>query len=89
MNTSKDSKKKKRSAFTLLEILIATFVMALLVGVVLQITTNVLGLWNSSTGRLSANYSAQVVLDLVAQDLESAIFRADGNEWLHAYVENS
>lgn len=85
---------RARSAqgFTLIEILVASAVMALLVGLVITITSQVLNVWNRSGGRLSANQEARIAMELLTQDLETAIFRnrrsaADDSEWF--FLENS
>lgn len=74
--------KKRRSAFTLIEIMVATVIMVILVGLVIQITTQVLNVWNESSGKLSANAEARIALDLLTQDLETAVFRNNGKQWL-------
>lgn len=71
-----------KHGFTLIEILVATAIMALLVLVVLGITTNVLTSWTRASGQLSSNLEARVALDFLAQDLEAAIIRRDGNQWM-------
>lgn len=85
---------RARSAqgFTLIEILVASAVMALLVGLVITITSQVLNVWNRSGGRLSANQEARIAMELLTQDLETAIFRnrrsaADDSEWF--FIQNS
>ena len=74
---------RARSAqgFTLIEILVASAVMALLVGLVITITSQVLNVWNRSGGRLSANQEARIAMELLTQDLETAIFRNNGLQW--------
>jgi prepilin-type N-terminal cleavage/methylation domain-containing protein len=83
-NPCSNSKLKRRSAFTLIEIMVATVIMVILVGLVIQITSEVLKVWNRSSGKLSANAEARIALDLLTQDLETAVFRNDGLEWLRA-----
>ena len=73
--------KHGRSAFTLIEIMVATAVMVILVGLVIQITNEVLKVWNRSAGKLSAN-SARIAMELLTQDLETAVFRDNGMQWL-------
>ena len=73
---------KRRSAFTLIEIMVATVVMIVLTGLVIQITGEVLKVWNRSSGKLSANAEARIALDLLTQDLETAIFRNNEQQWL-------
>ncbi|MDQ8209322.1 prepilin-type N-terminal cleavage/methylation domain-containing protein [Coraliomargarita sp. SDUM461003] len=76
------SRKKRRSAFTLIEIMVATVIMIVLVGLVIQITSEVLKVWNRSSGKLSANAEARIAMDLLTQDLETAVFRSNGQQWL-------
>ncbi|MGJ8639390.1 MAG: PulJ/GspJ family protein [Opitutaceae bacterium] len=75
---------KRKSAFTLIEIMVATVIMVVLVGLVIQITSEVLKVWNRSSGKLSANADARIALQLVTQDLETAVFRSNGLRWLEA-----
>jgi type II secretory pathway pseudopilin PulG len=72
----------RRSAFTLIEIMVATVIMIILVGLVIQITSEVLKVWNRSSGKLSANAEARIAMDLLTQDLETAVFRNNGQQWL-------
>lgn len=74
--------KKRRSAFTLIEIMVATVIMVILVGLVIQITSEVLNVWNRSSGKLAANAEARIAMDLLTQDLETAVFRNNGKQWL-------
>lgn len=77
-------KNGKRSAFTLIEIMVATVIMVILVGLVIQITSEVLRVWNRSSGKLAANADARIALQLLTQDLETAVFRNDGLLWFEA-----
>ena len=78
----KRSNKQARSAFTLIEIMVATVVMLILVGLVVQITFNVLNAWNRASGKLAANAEARIAMDLLTQDLQTAVFRNNGQQWL-------
>lgn len=80
----KHLRSSKRSAFTLIEIMVATVIMVVLVGLVIQITSEVLKVWNRSSGKLSANAEARIAMDLLTQDLETAVFRNNGLRWLEA-----
>lgn len=85
MNTlSSSTRKKRRNAFTLIEIMVATVIMVVLVGLVIQITSEVLKVWTRSSGKLSANAEARVAMDMITQDLETAVFRNNGLRWLEA-----
>ncbi len=74
--------RQARSAFTLIEIMVATVVMVILVGLVVQITSNVLNAWNRASGKLAANEEARIAMDLLTQDLQTAVFRNNGQQWL-------
>lgn len=71
-----------KRAFTLIEIMVATVIMIVLVGLVIQITSEVLKVWTRSSGKLSANAEARIAMDLITQDLETAVFRNNGQQWL-------
>jgi len=73
---------KSKNAFTLIEIMVATVIMVVLTGLVIQITSEVLKVWNRSSGKLSANSEARIAMDLLTQDLETAVFRNNGQQWL-------
>lgn len=88
MKTNKhQANRRSRSAFTLIEIMVATVVMVVLVGLVIQITSEVLKVWNRSSGKLSANAQARIAMELITQDLETAVFRNNGLRWLEAVQE--
>lgn len=86
---SSSNLKKNRNAFTLIEIMVATVIMVVLVGLVIQITSEVLKVWNRSSGKLSANAEARIALELLTQDLETAVFRNNGLQWLRAEDDTS
>ena len=90
MKTSRqNSKLKRRSAFTLIEIMVASVVMVVMVGLVIQITSEVLKVWDRSCGKLSANAEARIALDFLTQDLETAVFRNNNLQWLRAEDDTS
>ena len=78
----KRDNQQARSAFTLIEIMVATVVMLILVGLVVQITSSVLNAWNRASGKLAANAEARIAMDLLTQDLQTAVFRNNGQQWL-------
>ena len=53
---------KRQSAFTLIEIMVASVVMVVLTGLVIQITSEVLKVWSRSSGKLSANAEARIAM---------------------------
>jgi prepilin-type N-terminal cleavage/methylation domain-containing protein len=74
----------KKTGFTLIEIMVATAVMVVMVGLVIQITSQVLNVWNRSTGQLAANAEARIAMEVLTSDLEMAVFRNNGMQWLRA-----
>jgi prepilin-type N-terminal cleavage/methylation domain-containing protein len=75
-----------QAAFTLLEVLVAAALVAMLAATLMLAAGATLRRWNASAGRLGTAAAARLVTDQVAQDLESAIFRSDGNVWLAATI---
>jgi len=80
---------KARRAFTLLELIVAAALTAVLAGFVITIVSNVAGFWTRTSGRLSAEVQARLVLDQLALDLSAARFQDDGNVWLAANIVNA
>jgi type II secretory pathway pseudopilin PulG len=82
-------RKARSSAFTIIELLVAVGVTALLVSLMLTIVTNVMGGWSRSSGTLTAGNQARTVLDMITSDLQSLVLRRDGNVWLVASIQTS
>ncbi len=78
------ARRRAKRAFTLIEIMVATAIMVILVGLVIQITSQVLNVWTRSSGRLTALASARIAMELITQDLETAVFRNNDMQWLRA-----
>ncbi|MEM9227117.1 MAG: hypothetical protein AAGA45_04035 [Verrucomicrobiota bacterium] len=72
----------RRSAFTLIELLAATGIMVVMVLLVLNLTTQVLDTWSYSTGKLTQNFESRVAIDMVTEDLQTAVFRNNQKAWL-------
>ncbi len=77
----------RRSAFTLIELLVAVGITALLVALMLNVVIGVLNTWNRSSGTLSANSQAAILLNQLSVDLQGAIMKRDGNVWLAATIQ--
>jgi type II secretory pathway pseudopilin PulG len=77
----------KRQAFTIVELLVAVGVTAILVTLMVTITINVLNAWNRSSGNLTAGNQARLVLDQISQDLQGAVIRRDNNAWMVATLQ--
>jgi type II secretory pathway pseudopilin PulG len=87
MKSAPLSLRSRPRGFTVIELLVAVGVTALLVTLMVSITLNVLNAWNRSSGRLSTNGTARTVLDQLSQDLSGAVLRRDGNVWLAATIQ--
>jgi len=80
---------RRRRGFTLVEILTATAIMALLVSLVMTVINQVLQAWDRSSDDLAIGGLARSALDEISQDLQQAVFRADGTQWFSATNEET
>ena len=76
----------EKRGFTVLELLVAVSVTALLAAMLFTITSQVVKTQTQSTGDLETNQVAQFILDRIQEDLQCAILRNDGNNWFVATV---
>lgn len=76
-----------KRAFTLIEIMVATAIMIIMVGLVIQITGDVLKVWNRSVDKLSSNAQARIAMELLTNDIETAVLRNNGLRWLESTQE--
>jgi hypothetical protein len=67
--------------------MVASAVTALIAAVMLGLVLTTLGNWSRSQDSLVGGSQARQVLDQMAQDLEGAWYRDDGNTWLAATVQ--
>lgn len=79
-------KTSRNRAFTLIELLVAAGLTALIAGFILVISGRMMAVWSHSSGLFAAQAQARVVLDQLALDLQSALYRDDGKVWLAATV---
>lgn len=82
-------RRSRRGGFTLLEILVASGLMAVLVGLVLAVTFTAVEAWNRATGSLTAVQQARAAVDLIQQDLETAVFMGEGADATLVYEEQA
>ena len=73
--------------FTVLELLVALAVTAVLSGLLLTISVQVLNTQKQSSNDLETNQVAQLVLDRIEEDLQCALFRNDGNVWMELSMQ--
>lgn len=79
--------KVNRNAFTLVEMIVAVGITAVLAALLLAIVTQTLGIWERSVSALNMNNEAERVLQRITEDWESAFARRDDHAWIDA-VEN-
>jgi len=79
-------KKSTDSGFTVLELLVAVSVTALLAGMLLNITSQVVSTQTQASADLETNQVAQFILDRIQEDLHCAVYRNDGNVWMVANI---
>ena len=77
-----------KRGFTVIELLVAITVTAVLAGLLLSISTSVLNTQKKSSSSLENNQIAQFVLDRIQEDLQCALYRNDGNTWLALSILN-
>ncbi len=70
------------AGFTLLELLVATSISLVLAGLLLAIIHHALGLWQRQRGAVDTAAQARLVLDFLERDLQGALHREDGGNWL-------
>lgn len=78
-----------RRGFTVIELLVAAAITAILAGFIAVIVRNVSVVWTRAGNRLGTDAQARIVLDQLQLDLQGAIFRDDGNVWMAADLLNN
>jgi type II secretory pathway pseudopilin PulG len=79
--------KTTKKAFTIVELLVALGITAMLITLMLTITVNVLNAWNQSSGTLMTSNQARFVLDQIERDFDGIIIKRDGGKWLAATIQ--
>jgi hypothetical protein len=82
-------RRRARRAFTIIELLVAISVTAIMVTLMVNISINLLKAWSFTSGQLTAGNQARIALDYLSQDLQSAVIKRDGNVWLAATVQRN
>ncbi|MFP4260955.1 MAG: type II secretion system protein J, partial [Opitutales bacterium] len=67
--------------------MVATAIMVVLIGLVIQITSSVLNVWNRSVDKLASNAQARIAMELITSDLETAVIRHNDLRWLESTQE--
>ena len=75
---------QSRSGFTLLEVMVSSFLMAIVMGMLFTILIGTMNAWEGGTSRLQTNSDARMALDMISRDLQSMVARQtqSNQEWL-------
>ena len=90
MNTPMVSSKTRSRfrGFTILELMVAMTITAIIVGALVTITATAIDTWNNSRNELRAARQAEAMINVLTKDLESLVVRSDRQqEWLSAILE--
>ena len=80
------NKNKHLRGFTVLELLVAVSVTAILAGMLLNITSQVVKTQTQASGDLETSQIAHFILDRIQEDLHCAVYKNDGNVWMAASI---
>lgn len=69
-------------AFSLVEILVAIAIVMLFLVLAVNIATDMLGQSNTMNTKIRSNLQARLVMDWITRDIQTALIRKDGGEWL-------
>lgn len=88
MNLQQTSSAKR--GFTLAELVVAMAITAIIVTVLVTVTSVALDTWNRSRSELRAARSAKTMVDFMARDFESLVIRKGNSyEWLSAVADSN
>lgn len=73
-------------AFTLLELLVAMGITALIAGLLLTVTTQLLALWQRQQGQQMQAVAAKLALDLIERDWQAAVRSHEASGWFAAEI---
>ncbi len=79
--------KQSAKAFTIVELLVAVSVTAILVTLMVSVTANVLNAWNRSSAVLTTGNQARLILDQLSQDLNGALLKRSGDAMMAATIQ--
>ena len=78
---------RRSRGFTLVELIVAVGITAILAAVLLALVSSTLGWWGRTASALAMENEATLVMERLTTDLESAFARRDGGEWLALTAE--
>lgn len=86
----KTRNKKRFCGFTLVELITAMAITAILVLVIMQLTNQGIALWKAVQQDVSTSSVSRMALQVMSRDMESFQMKGGGNkyEWLHAKIDS-
>ncbi|MEO6002186.1 MAG: prepilin-type N-terminal cleavage/methylation domain-containing protein [Opitutus sp.] len=75
--------------FTLIEVLVALFITAGLAVLLVSLTSGTLKMWHRAQDAFTTDTEAKLVLDALDRDLQTALFRENGANWLAVDVTSA
>ena len=81
-----DLKKKRLQKFTIVEILVAMSVFAILMLIIMQIFGSLQNVWTTTSKRTQTAQNANMIMNMIAADLQSAYYSVDApadNSWCY------
>lgn len=82
--TTKTSKTSSRQGFTLVEVLVSSFLTLIIMGMLFSVLVGTMNAWEGGTSRLKSAGDARLALDILKTDLESLVARQTqyNQEWI-------
>ena len=77
---------RRRSGFTLIELMVATTLMMVVILCVVYIASGTFRAYDRAVGDLTTQSEARGVLDALENDLQTAVIRADGRCWMEVVL---
>lgn len=79
--TMRNKKSQIKRCFTIVEIVVAMTVFALLMLIIMQIFGSMQNVWATTSGRTQTHQSVRVVMDMITSDLQSAFYDPEAKYW--------
>ncbi|MDF3129927.1 type II secretion system protein [Kiritimatiellaeota bacterium B1221] len=83
-NTHEFNSVQRRQGFTLVEVLVSSFLTLIVMGMLFAVLMGTINAWESGTSRLRSSGDARLALDILKTDLESMVVRQTqyNQEWM-------
>lgn len=81
--------KTKSKGFTIVELMIAISITALLIIILVSLTTMTTGVLQSADSKVKASNQAKILFDKLESDINSMVIRSDDQEWFYAGLGNT